>query len=106
MLVYDVEINIIEQALINCALQTEEPTMGDEWDQNPTPEQPNFDDLDKRIDEIRRKVIESTSEAQLRIKRVVDKAGEYWQQTNAPLEPHRASSVEKSAFAILLICGV
>jgi hypothetical protein len=73
----------------------EEPTMGEEWDQNPTPEQPNFDDLDKRIDEIRRKVIESTSEAQLRIKRVVDKAGEYWQQTNAPLEPHRASSVEE-----------
>ena len=37
--------------------------MGDEWEQNPPPEQPNQDDLDKRIEEIRRKVIEGTSEA-------------------------------------------
>jgi len=73
----------------------EEFIMGDEWDQNPGSGQPNQDDLDKRIEEIRRKVIEGTSEAQLRIKRVVDKAGEYWQQTNAPLEPRRASSVEE-----------
>ena len=69
--------------------------MGDEWEQNPAPEQPYQDDLDKRIEEIRRKVIEGTSEAQLRIKRVVDKAGDYWQQTNTPLEPRRASNVEE-----------
>ena len=69
--------------------------MGDEWDQNPSSEQPNQDDLDKRIEEIRRKVIEGTSEAQLRFKKVVDKAGEYWQHTNTPLEPRRASSVEE-----------
>jgi hypothetical protein len=69
--------------------------MGDEWEQNPASEQPNQDDLDKRIEEIRRKVIEGTSEAQLRIKRAVDKAGEYWQQTTTPLEPRRASNVEE-----------
>lgn len=71
--------------------------MGDDWEQGTGPEswQPNQEDLDKRIEEIRRKVIEGTNEAQQRIKRVVDKAGEYWQQTNAPLEPRRASSVEE-----------
>src|SRR5437868_14631692 len=73
--------------------------MGDEWEQDngsePGSGQPNEDDLDKRIEEIRRKVIEGTSEAQLRIKRVVDKAGEYWQHTNTPLEPRLASSVEE-----------
>src|SRR5260370_1581778 len=73
--------------------------MGDEWDQatgsEPGSEQPLQDDLDKRIEDIRRKVIESTSEAQQRIKRVVDKAGGYWQQSNAPLAPRRASSVEE-----------
>ena len=62
--------------------------MGDEWEQDngsePGSGQPYQDDLDKRIEEIRRKVIEGTSEAQQRIKRVVDKAGEYWQQTNMP----------------------
>ena len=69
--------------------------MGDEWDQNPTSEQPFQDDLDKRIEEIRRKVIEGTGEAQQRIKRVVDKAGEFWQQTYSPLEPRYASSIEE-----------
>jgi hypothetical protein len=69
--------------------------MGDEWGQDPGSGQPNQDDLDRRIEEIRRKVIDGTSEAQLRLKRVVDKAGEYWQQTNTPLEPRRASSVEE-----------
>ena len=69
--------------------------MGDEWDHNPASEQPNQDDLDKRIEEIRRKVIEGTGEAQMRLKRVVDKAGEFWQQTYTTLEPHYASSIEE-----------
>src|SRR5260221_14052777 len=73
--------------------------MGDEWDQDtgsePGSEQPHQDDLDKRLEDIRRKVIESTSEAQQRIKRVDDKAGGYWQQNNAPLAPRRASSEEE-----------
>jgi len=95
MLVYDVEIYIVDKAQLLSACRREELIMGDEWGQNPASEQPNQDDLDKRIEEIRRKVIEGTSEAQLRIKRVVDKAGEFWQQTNTPLEPRRPSSVEE-----------
>jgi hypothetical protein len=71
--------------------------MGDEWEQGPTPEpgEPNNDDFDKRIEEIRRMVIQSTSEAQQRLKRVVDKAGGYWQQTNSPPQPRQASSTEE-----------
>src|SRR5260370_21532698 len=73
--------------------------MGDEWERGPDPEtgsgQPNQDDLDKRIEEIRRKVIEGTSEAQQRFKRVVDKASEYWQQTNTAPEPRPAANVEE-----------
>src|SRR5260221_13895606 len=73
--------------------------MGDEWEQDngsePGSGQPYQDDLVKRIEEIRRKVIEGNSEAQQRIKRVVDKAGEYWQQTNTPPVPRRATPVEE-----------
>src|SRR5258708_12763414 len=73
--------------------------MGDEWEQGngsePGSGQPYQDDLDKRIEEIRRKVIDGTSEAQQRIKRVVDKACEYWQQTTTPPVPRRASTVEE-----------
>lgn len=73
--------------------------MGDEWKEEPEPDtQPGGftqDELDKRIEEIRRKVIETTSEAQQRIRRVVDRAGTYWQQTNTPLQPRQPSSVEE-----------
>ncbi len=71
--------------------------MGDEWEQGTGPASgwPNQDDLDKRIEEIRRKVIEGTSEAQQRIKRVVDKAGEYWQQASSPPQPRQPSTVEE-----------
>lgn len=73
--------------------------MGDEWKEGPDPEtQPGGfpqDDLDKRIEEIRRRVIETTAEAQQRIRRVVDKAGTYWQQSNTPLQARQPSSVEE-----------
>jgi hypothetical protein len=73
--------------------------MGDEWKEGPGPDtQPGGfpqDDLDKRIEEIRRKVIETTAEAQQRIRRVVDRAGTYWQQSNTPLQPRQPSSVEE-----------
>ena len=106
MLVYDVELYIVYKAQLISACRREELIMGDEWEQNPSSGQPNQDDLDKRIEEIRRKVIEGTSEAQMRIKRVVDKAGAYWQQTNTPVNPAMLRVSKKSAFAILLICGV
>ncbi|HVB74006.1 MAG TPA: hypothetical protein VNE38_10675 [Ktedonobacteraceae bacterium] len=73
--------------------------MGDESQQGPGPDTQSGwtsqDDLDKRIEDIRRKVIEGTSEAQLRLKRVVDKANTYWQQTNTPLQPRKPSSTEE-----------
>ncbi|HZS75362.1 MAG TPA: hypothetical protein VFA41_02010 [Ktedonobacteraceae bacterium] len=70
--------------------------MGDEWQQGPGASGwPGQDDLDKRLEDIRRKVIEGTSEAQQRIKRVVDRAGEYWQQTNTPLQPRQSTSAEE-----------
>lgn len=69
--------------------------MGDEWQEGPNSGWPPQDDLDKRLDEIRRKVIEGTAEAQQRIRRVVDKAGSYWQQSNTPLQPRQANSAEE-----------
>lgn len=69
--------------------------MGDEWQEGPESGRPAQEDLDKRIEDIRRKVIESTTEAQLRLKRVVDKAGEYWQKSNLPLQPRQATSGEE-----------
>ncbi len=69
--------------------------MGDEWQQGPNSGRPTQDDLDKRLEDIRRKVIEGTTEAQQRLKRVVDKAGNYWQQSNTPLQPRQATSAEE-----------
>jgi len=81
-------------------------TMGDEWDQRrytgePSQQpsnQPNFpsqEELEKRLEEIRQFVVQGASEAQQRIKRVVDKAGEYWKQVQVPQTPRQASSVEE-----------
>lgn len=71
--------------------------MGDEWEQRPGtgPGGFNQDDLDKRIEEIRRQVVEGTSEAQQRVKRVIDKASEYWQQANTTPPPRQPLSIEE-----------
>jgi hypothetical protein len=68
--------------------------MGDEWEQNPQPGngKPGQDDIDKRLEEIKRTVVQGANEAQLRIKRVVEKAGGYWQQAQTVTTPHQASS--------------
>jgi len=85
--------SVREQAVAH----TEEQKLStdDKWQQAPESRRLSQDDLDKRIEYIQRKVIEGTSKAQLHIKRAVDKAGEYWQQTNKSLEPRRATSVEE-----------
>ncbi len=59
--------------------------MGDEWERQPPPGAgtPGQDEIDKRLEEIRRTVVQGASEAQLRIKRVVEKANDYWQQAQA-----------------------
>jgi hypothetical protein len=66
--------------------------MGDEWEQGPQPgpdghEQPYRDDMDKRLEDIRRTVMQGANEAQQRIKRVVDRASTYWQQAQTPASP-------------------
>src|SRR6266702_3550435 len=76
--------------------------MGDEWKENPQPangaDQPNQDDvgdIDKRLEEIKRTVVQGANEAQQRIRRVVDRASEYWQKTQTPITPQQASSEEE-----------
>jgi hypothetical protein len=73
--------------------------MGDEWEQNPQSEpgkgQPNQDEIDKRLEEIRRTVAQGANEAQQRIKRVIDKASGYWQQAQAAPTQRQASSEEE-----------
>ncbi|MFL5655666.1 MAG: zinc finger-like domain-containing protein [Ktedonobacteraceae bacterium] len=73
--------------------------MGDEWEQNPQPEpgtgQPNQDEIDKRLEEIKRTVTQGANEAQQRIKRVIDKAGGYWQQAQTIPTPRQASNEEE-----------
>lgn len=81
--------------------------MGEEWDQDPhtdaydTPgasnegPTPGQSDLDARIDSIRRTVVKGAGEAQLRLRRVVDRAGTYWQQAQVAPTPQQAASVEE-----------
>jgi hypothetical protein len=86
--------------------------MGEEWERDPEsqgkqPDQdpyayggtsrPNQDDIDKRIEEIKRMVSQGANEAQVRIKRVVNKANDYLQQvqTTSTPTPKQPSSVEE-----------
>jgi hypothetical protein len=55
----------------------------------------NQDNFDKRIEEIRRVVVQGATEAQQRIKRVVDKANDYWQQVQTAPTVHQSTSVEE-----------
>src|ERR1700681_734025 len=66
--------------------------MGDEWSQEPQPQepgagQPGQDDMDKRLEDIKRTVVQGANEAQLRLKRVIDRAGGYWQQAQSSIVP-------------------
>lgn len=72
--------------------------MADEWQQGPGAggDSPDQDDIDKRIEDFRKVVMQGASEAQQRIKRVVDKASEYLQQTQVPPPvPRQPSSIEE-----------
>jgi hypothetical protein len=71
--------------------------MGSEWEQNPGSNtgQPNQDDMEKRIEEIKRIVTKGAGEVQQRVKRVVDKASDYWQYTQTAPTARQASSVEE-----------
>jgi hypothetical protein len=71
--------------------------MGEEWEQdaNSTSEQPNQDEVDKRLEDLKRKVTKGASEAQTRIKRVFNKASDYWQNAQTTLTPRQPSSIEE-----------
>jgi hypothetical protein len=60
---------------------------------------PNFfqppEDLDKRIDDIKRIVSQGANEAQQRLRRVVDRASEYWQQAQTTQTPRHSTNVEE-----------
>src|SRR4051794_13724401 len=71
--------------------------MGEEWEQDPhsEPGQPNQDEIDKRLEDIKRKVTKGASEAQLRLKRAFNKAGDYWQSAQTTLTPRQPNSAEE-----------
>lgn len=71
--------------------------MGEDWEQDPRSSsgQPGQDDFDKRLEEIKRVVTQGASEAQGRLKRVVGKANEYWQQAQTTPAPRQATNVEE-----------
>lgn len=73
--------------------------MGEEWEHGPNngADQPDRDDIDKRLEDIRRKVVQGANEAQDRLKGVISKASDYWQnvQVQATPTPRQASSVEE-----------
>jgi hypothetical protein len=73
--------------------------MGEEWGQGPTNNagQPNQDEIDKRLEEIKRKVSQGANEAQERLKKAFNKASDYWQnvQVQTTPTPRQASSVEE-----------
>lgn len=53
------------------------------------------ENIDKRIEEIKRLVIQGASEATRRVSRVAGRANEYWQQANVTLEPRHSTNVEE-----------
>jgi hypothetical protein len=71
--------------------------MGEEWEPNPNSAsgQPNQDDLEKVLEDIKLKLTKGANEAQLRVKRVFNKAGNYWQSAQTTPAPHQPSSVEE-----------
>src|SRR5436309_9969473 len=69
--------------------------MADEKEQDPKSGLPNQDEIDKRIEDLKRVVAQGANEAQLRLKMVVNKASDYFQQVQTSPAQHRASSIEE-----------
>ena len=55
----------------------------------------NQENIDKRIEDIKRIVVQGANEAQQRLKRVAERANEYWQQANAMPEVRRSTSMQE-----------
>ena len=69
--------------------------MDEEKEQDPKSGLPNQDELDKRIEEIKRVVVLGANEAQLRLKKAVNKATDYFQQIQTSSPQYRANSAEE-----------
>ncbi len=72
--------------------------MSDNWEpQDPLFKQgqPNREEIDKRLEEVKKVFSQSANEAQQRIKRVVDKAGNYWQGAQTQPTPRQATSLDE-----------
>ena len=78
--------------------------MGNQWDKDPdhTGNSSGQDEIDKQLKEITRVVMQGANEAQLRFKRVIDKAGGYWQQVQTPPTPRQASDTEEQRLRQLI----
>ena len=55
----------------------------------------NQENIDKRIEDIKRMVIQGAGEAQRRFNRVAERAGEYWQQASTVPAPYHSSNTEE-----------
>lgn len=70
--------------------------MTDEKDRDSESGLPNQDEIDRRIEELKRVVSHGATEAQVRLKRVVNKANDYLQQVQSvPSAPHSTSIEEQ-----------
>jgi hypothetical protein len=88
--------------------------MGEEWEQgqDPNAERPktdqpdtdpiNMDEIDKRIEEIKRMVSLGAGVAQQRFKQAVDRANDYWQNVQMPSTPKQANSIEEQRIRQLI----
>lgn len=55
----------------------------------------NQENIDRRIEDIKRLVIQGANQAQTRFKRVAERANEYWLQANTMPEPRHSSNMEE-----------
>jgi hypothetical protein len=69
--------------------------MKDEKDRDSEAGPPNQDEIDRRIEEFKRAVSQGATEAQLRLKRVVNRASDYLQQVQSVPSTPRSTSVEE-----------
>ena len=78
--------------------------MGDQWGPDPryNSDQANQENIDKQLEELRRKLAQGATEAQSRLKRVVNKANDYISQAQVTPTPRQASNVEEQRLRQLI----
>ncbi len=69
--------------------------MAEEKEQDPKSGLPNQEEIDKKLEDFKRVMVSGANEAQLRLKRAVDRASDYFQQIQASPAQPRAASIEE-----------